>query len=239
MNVSAWRDMALMQTTWTVNMTMSSTNDRLAEATKDQQDDGYFVGIVTDNEDPLGIGRIKINVPNLFDTDQGPVPWIGPTKKSPFGQGAGYGVYGSPAIGSEVLVELQDGDIHYGLHRADFYSAKNANPKFKSPQTWGFKDPSGNELFVDMENKLWEFTTNTGCFVKYDADGNINIHVVKDSTRTVDGKETDTITGDSTKTVGGNFSLTISGDANVSISGAATIAAGGACNITGNPINLN
>jgi len=131
-------------------MSFTSVNDKIANAQDDAADEGYILGTVINNADPLGLGRVQVSIPNLFDSQQGSVPWIGQNKKSPFGVGPGFGVYGSPAIGSQVRVKFQNGDCHYGLLEGDDYNKANANAKFAAPSTWGFKDPDGNELFVDM-----------------------------------------------------------------------------------------
>ena len=64
---------------------MNSVNDSMKHS--EDYGDGYYVGIVTNNNDPLGIGRVQANVPGLYDTSKGPVPWIGPIKDSPYGFG--------------------------------------------------------------------------------------------------------------------------------------------------------
>lgn len=244
-------------------MSLTTVNDRLAEAEEDAKDSGYIIGTVVENVDPVGIGRIKVSVPNLFEPHQGDVPWVGPHKKSPFGIGSGYGVYGSPAIGSQVRIKLQDGDAHYPLFEADEYSKQNANPKFKDPKTWGFKDPSGNELFVNMDTQDWQFTHSSGLTLQYDVDGNLRLHVPGDSTTDIQGDETKTVAGDSATTVTGditdsttgnvshsitgNLTLTITGNISISSSGHATITAAsgidissaGVINITGSMVNLN
>lgn len=202
-------------------MTMNSLNDRIAEATEDAADSGYILGTVVDNNDPLGLGRVKVSIPNLFDLAHGEIPWIGAHKKSPFGIGPGYGVYGSPAVGSQVKVKLQDGDAHYGIAEADEYSKANANPKFKDPKTWGFKDPSGNELFVNMDTQDWQFTSSGGITIQKDIDGNLKVHVPGNSETTVLGDSTTTVQGDLNTTVHGNINTTITGNQNTVFDGSA------------------
>ena len=209
-------------------MSMSSVNDRVADAVEDTLDTGYIIGTVTNNNDPLGLGRVQVSVPNLFDSNHGPVPWIGAHKKSPFGIGAGYGVYGSPAVGSQVRIKLQNGDAHYGLAEADEYSKANANAKFASPSTWGYKDPSGNELFVDMSAGSWQFTHSSGLILHYDSSGNL--------TQTVPGSETDTITGNSNKTISGNLSTNVTGTTTVTsptINLSGNVSVGGGLSVSG------
>jgi uncharacterized protein involved in type VI secretion and phage assembly len=244
-------------------MTMNSVNDRLADAELDDKYDGLMIGTVVENNDPLGVSRIKVKIPNLLDPDQGPVPWCLPSKHSPFGQGPNYGVYGTPKVGSPVRVSLQGGDPQHPVYEADEYLVANANPKFKDPNTWGFKDPGGSELFVNYQTGAWEFTHQSGTTLKYDGQGNLNLHVAKDRTTdivgndtttiggdastTINGNETTTIAEDSTTTIQGAMNLTVSGNAAINVTGNLDVTAGGttnvtstgAVNITGSTINLN
>lgn len=244
-------------------MTANSVNDRLSAAEEDGKYDGYIIGVVTENNDPKGAARIKVKIANVLDTDQGPVPWCLPSKKSPFGQGPGYGVYGSPAVGSPVRVFLQNGDPHMPVYIADEYLAAHANPKFKDPKTWGYKDPGGSELFVNYETGAWEWTHQSGTTFKYDGQGNMSMHVAKNQTNdvvgntvttlhgtlneTVDGVVTIkyqqtlnfTVVGDATVKIDGSLNATVGNDATIGVGGSATVTAGGAVNIQGSTVNLN
>lgn len=234
---------------------LNSVNDRLEEARQDQTIDGYLEAVVIDNVDPLGIGRIKVRVPNLIDPDLGAVPWIGQHRQSPFGQGSGFGCYGSPAIGAKVRIRLQNNDLNYCLAEADSYHAADANPKFKDPNTWGFKDPSGSELFVNMSTKDWQFTHSSGTKLSYDGQGNMTLAVVNDLTETVGGNSSHTVQGTSdTRTLGNqtvradsNFTLTVQGSTTINSTGAltattsanATVTAGGTVSISGATVNIS
>ena len=236
-------------------MSMNSVNDRLAEASKDEEYLLPIIGIVEVNEDPLGIARIKVKITNVLDSDQGPVPWCLPTKKSPFGQGPGYGVYGTPAVGSPVRVSFQGGDPHYPVYEADEYLAAHANPKFKDPKTWGYKDPGGSELWVNYDTGAWEWTHQSGTSFKYDGQGNMNMHVAKDQTNdvagnvttTVGGSVNETVTGDVTTTYNQNLNFTVVGNAQIAVQGSldatiggnTTLTSGGPLNVSAPTINLN
>lgn len=156
---------------------LSTTNERMQNAIDDTHDSGYKIGVVIANVDPDGLGRIQCRVPNLFEPSQGPVPWIGPSRLSPFGQGPGFGVYGSPAIGAVVRIHLQDDDGHYPVYISDEYIQPNANATYASPNTWGFVDPSGNKLFVNMATGDWQFTHKSGSSMFYNNAGDINLTV--------------------------------------------------------------
>src|SRR5271168_4462456 len=151
---------------------LSSVHDSMKHS--EDYSDGYYLGTVTGNTDPLGIGRVQANVPGLYDPTLGPIPWIGPIKDSPFGFGVGpkgpYGVYGSPYVGSQVKVELQKGDEHNALY-TPFPTVPAANPAFASPFTWGFQDPSGNQLLVNLQTGMWTWTHSSGDTISYDSAG--------------------------------------------------------------------
>lgn len=102
----------------------------------------YFLGTVTDNLDPENLDRIKAKVMGLYETDS---PWIAPDKHSSFGAGATWGQHGTPAIGSIVKVELENGDPHYPRYCTP---KTKGDSDFQSGAAWGFKDDYGNVLRV-------------------------------------------------------------------------------------------
>lgn len=178
----------------------------------------YYIGTVTANTDTVGIGRVQAHVEGLFDTNSGEVPFLGPLKDSPFGYGTGakgpYGVYGFPQIGSVVKVELQNGDEHKGLY-TPLLTAPNAHPWFNVPSRWGFVDPAGNSLQIDMNTGSWTWTHQSGDSIAYDGSGNV-VRVIKgNSTDTIDGSETRNIQGSSNNTIGGSITFQVTGNANV------------------------
>jgi uncharacterized protein involved in type VI secretion and phage assembly len=71
---------------------------------------GKYRGTVTDNQDPLMIGRIRANVPDVTgDADTG---WATPC--APFG-GSGVGFFAVPAKGAGVWIEFEHGDPDYPI----------------------------------------------------------------------------------------------------------------------------
>lgn len=182
----------------------------------------FFVGTVVENQDPLGINRIKVSVPGLFEPSLGAVPWLAPFKFSSFGVGPSHGVYGAPAVGSSVVVVLQNGDVHYPLYLASLYSTKDANPEYKNPSVWGFVDPSGNKLKVSMDSQDWEFTHSSGVRISIDAQGLLQVSC-----------------NEAQVNVQGNMQATVGGNATVEIGGNGTIAASGNLTLTGSKISLN
>lgn len=188
---------------------------------------GYYVGTVTNNADPLGFGRVQASVENMFDPSQGEVPWIGPSKDSPYGYGTSakgqYGVFGAPAVGSKIRVELQNGDEHKALYTT-LPTAPNANPAFQNPNTWGFQDPSGNQLLVNMSANSWTWTHASGDSVAYDGSGDV-VKVVK-------GNDTSTINGALTFNVQGNAQIQTQGNIDLQAGGNFTLQASGTASYT-------
>ena len=66
------------------------------------------VAIVARNEDPSGLGRIRIRYPWQSDTDD-MSPWIRMT--TPFATKGGGGMYFAPNEGDEILVDYENGNI--------------------------------------------------------------------------------------------------------------------------------
>lgn len=193
-----------------------STND-LVQGTE-KYEDGYYIGTVTSNNDPLGIGRVQATVPGLYDVNLGPLPWIAPMKDSPFGFGTGtkgpYGVYGTPQKGSKIRIELQNGDEHKPLY-GPLYTAVDANPTFASPTVWGFADPDGNMVVYDMNAHTYKFVTAGGAVITIDANG----------------KRITAVNGDTTNS-NGNWAINVTGNASIQASGTISFQAGGSATYT-------
>jgi hypothetical protein len=205
-------------------MSLSSVHQTMKHA--EDYGDGYYLGTVINNNDPLGIGRVQANVPGLYDPTTGPVPWIGPIKDSPFGFGTGakgpFGVYGSPALGSQIKVELQKGDENNALY-TPFPTTPSANTAFASPMIWGFQDPSGNQLVVNMQTGVWNWTHSSGDTINYDSAGD-RVTVVK---------------GNATETVSGNLNITVMGSATIAATGAVTVTSQASVAINAPTVSIN
>lgn len=135
----------------------------------------FLLGEVIDNNDPLHLDRIKVKIPELYEPDLGELPWCMPVKNPIFGQGKTWGMYGVPAIGSIVLIELQNGDSNFPVYRGFAEIKPNVNSEFDSPQKWGFVDPSNNKLLVDMESQTFTFTHSSGSSLSFGPDQKVTI----------------------------------------------------------------
>jgi uncharacterized protein involved in type VI secretion and phage assembly len=71
---------------------------------------GKYRGIVTDNNDPLMIGRVRARVPDVMGGDES--GWAMPC--APFG-GDGMGFFAVPISGAGVWIEFEHGDPDYPI----------------------------------------------------------------------------------------------------------------------------
>jgi uncharacterized protein involved in type VI secretion and phage assembly len=84
---------------------------------------GKFRGVVTDNEDPLKIGRIRAAVPDVYGTEPG--GWAMPC--APFG-GATTGFFALPTVGTGVWVEFEHGDPDYPIWAGSWWGSAEEMP---------------------------------------------------------------------------------------------------------------
>ena len=85
---------------------------------------GVVIGIVTDNQDPDGWGRVKVKYPWL--SDEHASDWA---RVVAVGAGAERGVEFLPEIDDEVLVGFEMGDIHYPYVIGGLWNGKDTPPK--------------------------------------------------------------------------------------------------------------
>jgi uncharacterized protein involved in type VI secretion and phage assembly len=79
---------------------------------------GKFRGVVTDNKDPLMIGRIKAKVPDVMgDQESG---WAMPCAVF---AGNGMGMFALPSTGAGVWIEFEHGDPDYPIWSGCFWGS--------------------------------------------------------------------------------------------------------------------
>ncbi len=105
---------------------------------------GKYRGVVTDNQDPLGLGRIRARVPDVYgNLESG---WAMPA--APFG-GNGLGFFAIPDEGAGVWLEFECGDPDYPIWSGCWWGSVSEMPTVLfSPSP-----PKGAELKVLLKTK--------------------------------------------------------------------------------------
>ncbi|UFP95459.1 VgrG-related protein [Gloeobacter morelensis] len=159
-----------------------------------------LVGIVTNNKDPEGMGRVKVKFPTL--TEEHESNWarvVGP------GAGPKHGIYWMPEVNDEVLVCFEHGDIHRPYVVGGVWNGKDDTPetvddsltpvKLRTMKTrvghyLRFADEDtppdkkgiyirtadNYQIQINETDQFMELRTPGGCFIKLDdATGSITI----------------------------------------------------------------
>lgn len=144
----------------------------LIDALSDQEEirartrriNGVAVGIVSDNKDPDGLGRIKVNFPWLGDDTES--DWV---KIATFMAGDQFGGFFLPEVGDEVLVAFEQGDINYPYVIGSLWNAEDRPPETNpdgNNNVRKIKSRSGHEItFTDDDAQQQEklaIQTNAG-----------------------------------------------------------------------------
>jgi phage baseplate assembly protein V len=195
---------------------------------------GVAVAIVAENDDPKGLGRVKLRY-----------PWLETAGASNWARiavpmaGADRGTYFLPEVGDEVLVAFDDGDIDHPYVLGALWNGEDEPP----------------EDNADGENDVRQITSRSGHELTFDdADGDEAVRIETSGGHSVvldDGDETITIEdtgGNQIEFDGSSRSLSISSEATVTIeapsieiksSGNLDLEASGVLSLDGALITLN
>jgi uncharacterized protein involved in type VI secretion and phage assembly len=193
---------------------------------------GVVVGVVTKNDDPDKLGRVKVELPWLGDKVE--TDWA---RTAVAMAGKGRGLFYLPEVGDEVLVAFEHGDVGYPYVLGGLWNGKDAPPatnadgknnlrviQSRSGMTFVFDDTSGSEkltiadtegkesIEIDMANKKITITSSGDLDINA-ADGKVTItgKTVKiESTGAAELKASDTLD------VGGK-TVNVKGQPNVNI----------------------
>jgi len=194
---------------------------------------GVVVGLVTNNQDPDGVGRVKVRFPWLSDQDESfwarvAAPMAGKDR----------GVYLLPEVDDEVLVAFEHGDIRR---------------PYVVGALWNSKDtpPAAND---DGKNNIRIIKSRSGHVVKLnDEDGKETIEIIDKSTKNsiVIDTAANTITITSDKDImlkASNGTITLdaqkiavksSADSKIEAGAGMDVKASGTMNIKGTTVNIN
>lgn len=98
--------------------------DEQAERDRARRINGVAVGIVTDNQDPEGLGRVRVRFPWLADDSES--TW---SRIASFMAGAERGAVFLPEVDDEVLVAFEQGDINYPFIIGALWNTQDTPPE--------------------------------------------------------------------------------------------------------------
>ena len=109
---------------------------------------GLTIGIVTNNNDPDNLGRVKVKLPILDDKLES--AWARVITPA---SGTSTGIFFVPEINDEVLVGFEHADMRHPVVIGGLWNGKNKPPvtsavavKIAKVQTWVIKTRTGNTL---------------------------------------------------------------------------------------------
>ncbi len=128
-----------------------SADERAAQ--HDRKYYGVTVGIVTANEDPDKLGRVKLNFPT-FDGGHTETEWCRVAQLYAGNSSGSAGPYGSvfvPEVGDEVLVAFKQGDMRFPYVLGGLYSEVDTPPveRSASKDVKMLRTKAGHELTFD------------------------------------------------------------------------------------------
>lgn len=183
------------------------------------------IGIVTDNQDPEGYGRVKVKY-----------PWLSGEHTSDWarvvapGGGAQRGIEFLPEVNDEVLVGFEMGDIHYPYILGGLWNGKDALPKKVTSggkvQQRIIRSRSGHMITLDDSD-------GGGGVTIEDKNGN---KVILDSGA---NKLTITVQGDAELSAQGSLTLEAQGQVQIKGMGIKVDGGAAAVDVKGSTINLN
>ena len=109
----------------------------------DKRVQGVVIGVVTDVEDPEGLGRIRVNF-----------PWLSPDNASNWARvavplaSAEKGLFFQPEIGDEALVAFEHGDARFPYIVGYLWNGSNAPPESDQKKRT-LQTISGHQVVVD------------------------------------------------------------------------------------------
>lgn len=144
---------------------------------------GVVIGLVTNNQDPEGMGRVKVSFPWLSSSDESnwarvAVPMAGNNR----------GTYFLPEVGDEVLVAFGHGDVRLPVILGALWNGVDVPPRSNSDgknTERVIRSRAGHELVFNDDSQNGghvQITTNAGHqFILDDTSGSENI-TIKDKT---------------------------------------------------------
>jgi uncharacterized protein involved in type VI secretion and phage assembly len=194
---------------------------------------GVAYGVVRDNQDPSGLGRVRVSYPWHTQSDQSywariAVPMAGNDR----------GFYALPEVGDEVALIFERGDLRFPCVVGAVWNGKNTPPASNSD---GKNDV---RVFKSRSGHLFKFNDSSDApsVTLLFSDQQKTIVIDQDGIRVDDGSGNSlTIsTRDDSVTISTNGALTLQGSSvSINSTGTLSISADADLTMTGTTVNIN
>jgi uncharacterized protein involved in type VI secretion and phage assembly len=150
------------------------------------------VGIVTNNNDPDSLGRVRVKYPQLSDSEEG--DWA---RVLSHNLGREHGIFMLPKVDDEVIVAFENGDPRRPLVIGSVINGKDKTSAEVLPDTkMGFSVLSEDRAYMHSKKDM-----------TFKSDEKMIIQVTSDQEVKTDGKITNETSGDVTMKAGSNYTL--------------------------------
>lgn len=162
---------------------------KLAEVLQKNRNMEYMHrGIVSVNNDPKKLGRVKVIIPDMIEGSTSLLPWVAPLNPYFLGGKSNNGFFSVPDVGSEVAVIFPFRDIYFGFYVGYWISEASRTTKFDEdyPNSFGWTDKLGDLYRVNKKQGYVYFYHHSGTYYKIDKQGNITVYSKKKITVTAE-----------------------------------------------------
>lgn len=137
-------------------------------------------GTVLDNDDPLQLGRLKVEVIGHFVGETEDLPWVHP--QNPYGLGgkSDSSSFSVPEVGSELIVIFPFRNIYAPVYVGYWQNTINHQTDFDEnyPETYGFRDSTGTVFKINKEVGYLELVHKSGTKIMINDAGDLMFDIV-------------------------------------------------------------
>jgi len=165
-------------------MSMAGLIQGFGEESQDRRITGVVIGIVTNNEDDEGMGRVRVNFPGMGES--GESYWA---RVATLMAGNDRGTFFLPEVGDEVLVAFDHGNINHPYVIGALWNGVDTPPETNADgknNIRKIKSRSGHEIIFDdnheQNSEKIEIHTNAGHTILLDDSAGAEKIEIKDKT---------------------------------------------------------
>ena len=148
-------------------------HNQLAQALSQRPAFGKYRGFVTDNADPDKLARVKLTVPSLLGTAV--TGWALPCL--PCGGLSNQGFFYVPAVGAQVWVEFEGGNLDFPIWTGTFWQQSGDAPQEAQdpPTATVLRTGKGHVFLLEDKDDAEEIKLlhSAGAMLDMDKDGNV------------------------------------------------------------------